>query len=316
MFHPTLSKSGRFFFWPIIRFCEYLGMHHPVLLTKIRYYATFKKCINLKNPQDLNEKIKWAMLYSDTSQWTDLADKYKVRKYIENIGLENILVQLYGVWYNVNDVDFSKLPDTFILKSNNGNGKGTFKIVNNTNMTLLDEENLLKLLNGWLTQKRVGALSAENHYLNIKPCIVAEEVLRPGMNEKSLIDYKIWCLNGIAECIFVCSDRSSSGNSANIMVYDLDWNPHPEALIFNSDYVQGDVIEKPKNFDKMIEIAEKISCGFPELRVDLYNIDGKIYFGEMTFTSQGGGMDYFTPDFLKHLGSKISINDFPKKNNY
>lgn len=313
MLHPTLSKSGRFFFWPIIRFCEYLGMYHPELLTRIRYYVTFKKHLNLSNPQDLNEKIKWAMLYSDTSRWTDLADKYKVRKYIEHIGLSDTLVQLYAVWDNVKNIDFSQLPDSFILKSNNGNGKGTFKIINKSDLTKDKEKALLKLLNNWLKQKRIGALSAENHYLNISPRIVAEEVLKPGKNEKSLIDYKIWCFNGKAECIFVCSDRSSSGNSAKIMVYDLDWNPHPETLVFNSDYERAEIIEKPQNFTKMIEIAERISTGFPELRVDLYNIDGNIHFGEMTFTSQGGGMDYFTPEYLKYLGSRINIKDFPQK---
>ena len=100
------------------------------------------------------------------------------------------------------------------------------------------------------------------------------------------------------------------------MVYDLDWNPHPETLVFNSDYERAEIIEKPQNFTKMIEIAERISTGFPELRVDLYNIDGNIYFGEMTFTSQGGGMDYFTPEYLKYLGGKINIKDFPQKINH
>ena len=97
------------------------------------------------------------------------------------------------------------------------------------------------------------------------------------------------------------------------MTYDMDWNAHPEFSVFNSDYLRGDIIPKPKNFDKMVEIAETLSKGFPELRVDLYNIDGKIYFGELTFTSQGGFMDYFTPEFNKMLGEKFSIKDFPLK---
>ena len=95
------------------------------------------------------------------------------------------------------------------------------------------------------------------------------------------------------------------------MTYDLNWIAHPEFSVFNSDYQQGEIMPKPKNFEKMIEIAEKLSQGFPELRVDLYNVQGKIYFGELTFTSQGGFMDYFTPEFLRELGGKFQISSFP-----
>ena len=97
------------------------------------------------------------------------------------------------------------------------------------------------------------------------------------------------------------------------MVYVMNRNAHPEFSVFKSDYLRGDIIPKPKNFDKMVEIAEKQSKGLPELRVDLYNIDGKIYFGELTFTSQGGFMDFYTPEFNKMLGEKFSIKDFPLK---
>ena len=102
------------------------------------------------------------------------------------------------------------------------------------------------------------------------------------------------------------------------MTYDREWNAHPEYSVFNSDYLKGEPMPKPKNLEKMLDIAEKLSAGFPELRVDLYDIEpdkeeGHIYFGELTFTSQGGLMDYFTPEFLIELGSKFSIGDFPKK---
>lgn len=97
------------------------------------------------------------------------------------------------------------------------------------------------------------------------------------------------------------------------MVYDMNRNAHPEFSVFKSDYLRGDIIPKPKNFDKIVEIAEKQSKGLPELRVDLYNIDGKIYFGELTFTLQGGFMDFYIPEFNKMLGEKFSIKDFPLK---
>lgn len=169
------------------------------------------------------------------------------------------------------------------------------------------------MVDEWLHRKNIGALHAEPQYKNMTPCVVVEEVLPLEKGATSLTDYKMWCFNGKCYYTFVCNERNANGNSAHVMVYDMNWNAHPEFSVFNSDYLRGNIIPKPKNFDRMVEISEKLSKGFPELRVDLYNIDGKIYFGELTFTSQGGFMDYFTPEFNKMLGEKFSIKDFPLK---
>ena len=313
MFHPTLSKSGRFFFWPLIKLCEFMGNHTPELLLRIRYWFVFRKALNLKNPQDINEKIIWAKLYSDTSQWTRLADKYEVRKYIEDLGLGDTLVKLYAVWFKKEDVDFDALPESFIIKANNGDGKGTNKIIRKSELTPKKKQECIDLVGEWLSRKNIGALHAEPQYKNMHPCVVAEEVLPCEAGSSSLTDYKIWCFYGKAFYIRVYNNRNAGGNSAQVMTYDMDWNAHPEYSVFNSDYLEGEIIPKPKNFEKMIEIAEMLSKGFPELRVDLYNIDGKIYFGEMTFTSQGGFMDNITPSFKKELGEKFNIKDFPLK---
>ncbi len=314
-FHPTLTKSGRFIFAPLIKICEFMGNYTPELLLKIRYRYVFKKVLNLKNPQDLNEKILWAKLYSDTTQWSRLADKYEVRKYVEEIGLRDTLVKLYAVWFKKEDVNFDTLPETFIIKANNGDGKGTNKIIRKSELTPEKKQEFIDMIGQWIDRKNIGALHAEPHYKHMKPCVIAEEVLPLDPGTSSLTDYKIWCFNGKAYYVWICNNRSSNGNSAHVMTYDLDWNPHPEFSIFNSDYLRGDIIPKPQNFEKMIEIAEKLSQGFPELRVDLYNVQGKIYFGEMTFTSQGGFMDFYTPEFNKELGSKFDIKDFPLKKN-
>lgn len=313
MFHPTLSKSGRFFFAPLIKTCEFMGNHTPQLLLKIRYRYVFKKSLNLKNPQDLNEKILWAKLYSDTSRWTELADKRTVRDYVEKIGLGDTLVKLYATWYKKEEVNFNVLPDTFIIKANNGDGKGTNRIIRKSELTPEKEAECKEMIGEWLSRKNIGTLHAEPHYKNMKPCVIAEEVLPLEAGTTSLTDYKMWCFNGKCYYTWICNDRSPSGNSAHVMTYDMDWNAHPEFSVFNSDYLQGEIMPKPKNFEKMVEIAEKLSHGFPELRVDLYNIDGKIYFGELTFTSQGGFMDFYTPEFNKKLGSLFDIKDFPLK---
>ena len=312
-FHPTLSKSGRILFWPVIKICAFMGNHMPVLLVKLRYRAVFGKPLNLKNPQDLNEKILWAKLYSDTSKWVDLADKRKVRDYVEKIGLGDTLVKLYATWYKKEDVVFDSLPDTFIIKANNGDGKGTNKIIRKSGLTPEKKAEYINMIGEWLSRKNIGSLCAEPHYKHMTPCVIAEEVLQLEPGTTSLTDYKMWCFNGKCYYTWVCNDRSAGGNSAHVLTYDMDWNPHPEFSVFNSDYLMGDVIPKPKNFERMVEIAEKLSKGFPEVRVDLYNINGRIYFGELTFTSQGGFMNFYTPEFNKALGSKFDITDFPRK---
>ena len=313
MFHPTLSGWGRVVFAPIIRFCEWLGIHHPKTLLKIRYRYKFKKKLNLDNPQDLNEKILWAKLYSDTSRWTELADKYKVRDYITSLGLADTLVKLYAVWYKKEDINFDALPESFIMKANNGDGKGTNKIVHKSGLTNAKKQELIDLVDNWLRRKRIGALSAEPHYKEMTPCVVVEELLPVTPGSNSLIDYKIWCFNGEAHCIYVCSNRSVDYSKVDTMIYDIDWNAHPEWAVFTSDQTRGELISKPENLKQLIEIAEKLSDGFPEVRVDLYSINNKVYFGELTFTSLGGLMNYFTPEFNKLLGSKFNIDDFPKK---
>lgn len=314
MLHPTLSKSGRLFFAPLIKLCEYMGNHHPVALLKIRYRYVFKKKLNLKNPQDLNEKILWAKLFSDTTRWTELADKRKVRNYVENVGLGETLVKLYATWYKKEDVDFDVLPETFIIKANNGDGKGTNKIINKSELTPEKTAEYVNMIGKWLNRKNIGALHAEPQYKHMTPCVIAEEVLPLEPGASSLTDYKMWCFNGKCYYIWVCNDRSSGGNSAHVMTYDLTWNPHPEYSVFNSDYQQGDILTMPDNLNEMIITAETLSKSFPEVRVDLYNVNGKIYFGELTFTSQGGFMDFYTPEFNKELGAKFNINDFPLKN--
>lgn len=313
MFHPTLSKKGRILFAPIIKFCEYLGKHHPSVMVQLRYYAVYKRFAHLKQPIDLNEKILHIKLYTDTSRWPDLVDKYKVREYIKGKGLGDILVTLYGVWYSSEEFvrSYDSLPESFILKANNGEGKGTNLVVKNKNEWKMKD--LADKVEEWLSRKNIGALVAEPQYEAIKPCVIAEQLLPLEPGHHSLTDYKIWCFEGKPYFVWVCNDRNEDGNSAHVLTYDTDWNPHPEFSIFTSDYLQGEPIPKPENLEMMLSIAEKLSAGFPELRVDLYNIQGKVYFGELTFTSQGGINSFYTQEFLNYAGSLFSVENLKKK---
>ena len=154
---------------------------------------------------------------------------------------------------------------------------------------------------------KYGLYQTEYHYLDIKPCIVAEQLISETNSKYSsqIIDYKVWCFNGEAYCILCCFNR---GENTNVALYDTQWNYlHGKIRRTNHFTEKADYLPKPLNLDKMIEDATILSNEFPEVRVDLYNINGKIYFGEMTFTSLGGFMNYFTDDFLKDLGSQIEL---------
>ena len=302
--HPTTKKSTRILFAPLIAFCNWLGENHPVTLVKLRYFARFKKFPNLKNPKDFNEKVLYLKLFTDTSRWTVLADKYKVRDYLRECGLEDYLIPLFGMWTNVNDIDFNALPNSFIFKANNGVGKNEYLIVKNKDA--LDKEKAKKFLDQLLHAKHVGSLSAEPHYKSIPPCIIAEELLPSVEGEKSPVDYKIFCFNGQPHYIRTYSDRDKDG--ANVSTYDINWNPLPEVDQAETRYHTGKQLPKPQNLEKMIYVAMKLSKPFPFVRVDLYNINGKIYFGELTFTPLGGMMSSMTAETLKKMGDMIDLN--------
>lgn len=282
------------------------GLAYSLIKWEIeRNYKFFMhKRINLDNPKDLNEKINWLKLHSDYQLWSDLADKYKVRDYIKSKGLNDILIPLYGVWNNANEIDFSKLPESFVLKTNHGSGD--VEIVRDKES--VNFGHIVNKLNKFL-QMPYGISSGEPHYLFIKPKIVAEALLIPAENySSSLVDYKIWCFNGKPHHIWACYNRTKS--EVKVETRDLEWNHHPEYSVFNHHYVDGGGrIPKPKNLERMLEIARILSEGFKEVRVDLYNQEGKIYFGEMTFTGNGGYMDFYTNEFLLEMGELIDLKE-------
>ena len=242
------------------------------------------------------------MRYTDTTIWTRLADKYAVRDFVKSRGLENILIPLLGKWDDANDINYDQLPDMFVLKCNHDSGsvyvinkdKGYDKNIIN--------ENLNKHLHYKFRSK------FEEHYSYIQPCIIAEEYLeQTDINfTNSLVDYKIWCFDGKPYSIWACYNRTHECTYVN--VYDLEWNCHPEHSVFTHHYRDGKgKLPKPKSLKEMLNVASVLSKGFPQVRVDLYNIDGKIYFGEMTFTSASAIMDFYTPDYLVELGNQVVL---------
>ena len=211
-------------------FLRLIGNVSPILLAKCLYRSVHKSSLNLSNPQNLDEKINWMKFYSDTSQWSLLADKYEVRNFIKDKGLGFTLNEIYGVWENPDDIQYDELPSSFVLKTTNGSSGVQVMAVKDKEALNLDKVKLI--LNSWLKFNNPFFL-AEPHYLKIKPRIIAEKYLIDSNNRKSLIDYKFQCFNGHVESILVCADRIDG--HAYKAIYTLDWELLHDALATKAD---------------------------------------------------------------------------------
>lgn len=278
----------------------------PVGATKKFYRRTVGRELRLDAPVDLNEKVQWLKLYSDTTQWSVLADKYRVRDYVADCGLADMLPQLYGVWHHAADIDFAALPETFVMKLNNGSGDA--RIVRHKSTADLDG---LRAHFAAGLRHPYGLYTVEPHYLKIDPRIMAEEFLddRGGVSS-SPIDYKIMCCHGEPQCVLVCYDRQ--GHELTKATYDMQWNAHMELTRNKPGRVIKD-IARPGSLERMVEACRTLGRPFPFVRIDFYDIGGRPYFGEMTFTPAAGCTDYFTPELLDRLGSMIDLTQCKKR---
>ena len=274
------------------------------------FFNTYGRHIDWDNPQDLMEKINWLKFHSDPYEWARLADKYAVRDYVRSAGLEDILLPLYGAWRSVSGVmrAWDSLPDEFVLKSSNGSGRLIIVREDKGGKKAVDKKALRKTLRSWLREKDYGLLKTEFHYSLIrKTRILAEKLLRDRETDvlsSSLIDYKVWCLNGKPFGCFVAADRKTGGDYS-VDWYDLNWNRH-------SEYMSGKILDfeipRPEKWGRMLEIAEKLSQGHEQVRIDLYYVDGKVYFGEMTFSTASGFSKSYGETILTEMGSRIQLD--------
>ena len=258
------------------------------------------------HPRDLNEKIQWLLVNGDISEWTRLADKYQVREYVREKGLEELLVPMLGVWTDAEQIDFDRLPDKFVLKCTHDCGSTV--VVDKAGRDF-NQAAICWKMNEYL--RRNYGDNGEMHYRGIPPRIIAEAFLEMTEAEKAVstshIDYKVWCFDG-KPCYVNCFYNRTK-LSVMLDVYDLDWQYHPEYVVSHGHYRSGaGLIGRPASLPEMLEAAATLSKGFPEVRIDFYDIDGRLYFGEMTFTSAAGLMRFYSPDFLKILGDKIILN--------
>ena len=255
------------------------------------------KKLNLKNPQTLSDKVSYIELHEQSPLAASCTDKYAVREYVTNKGLGDILVPIYGGGYTrFEDINLTELPDSFAIKATHG-CKMNYLVPDKEK---LDKNKCVAEMSKWL-KTTYGTYSMEPHYLEIPHRIYAEEYLA---DADKLIDYKFHCMNGVPQFVLVCGDRvvTEMGNSVSRHIFDMNWN-HLSGLTDET----ADTVEKPEHFNQMIEIARELSADFKFVRVDLYDINGRVYFGELTFSPTNGVFSHYTQEFLNEMGSKLAI---------
>jgi hypothetical protein len=273
------------------------------LYSKIKYFSNTGKKLKLENPKTFNEKLWWLKLNNRDPLLTKCTDKVLVREYIKELGFSEILNNIYGIYEKPEDINFSEIPDKSFIKTNHGSG-GNF-IYNKSNF------NKFKFISDF--NKNLGRNyylnSREWNYKNINPLILIEENLNPN-NSSILVDYRFLCFDGVVKYIFADINTASFDGthnpSAKRNVYDLNFNLLP--IKAHRENFDSSLITKPKNFESMLKYAQELSKPFVFSRIDLYNIEGKIIFGEITFYHGGATQTIYPVELELTLGNLIDIN--------
>ena len=272
------------------------------IMLRFQYRIKMGYWPDLKTPKRFSEKQQVYKMKYRNPIMCKCVDKFDVRDYVTEKGLNNILNDLYGVYEKVEDIDFESLPHKFVVKSTIGGGGLDVIIVKDKNAC--DQEELFQKLSTWLQpRKSMDTGGREWAYTGIKkPRIVIEKLLEDSrQSDGSIEDYKFFCFRGKPYCVQVDSGRFE-GHRQNY--YDMEW----KSLGVHCTYPEGDITEKPNGFEEMKKVASILSADFPFVRVDLYDIDGKVYFGELTFYPTSG-YSRFTPDtFDFDLGKQFNMD--------
>ncbi|MBO4851718.1 MAG: glycosyl transferase [Prevotella sp.] len=260
------------------------------------YYLTMGKRLHLGHPVLFSEKLQWLKLNQKNPKFTMLVDKLEVKDHVRQIIGSEYVCPTLETWDDAENIDFGKLPDKFVLKTTHGGGNTGVVVCHNKNNFdhKVAKKKLVESMNSSIFNRY-----REWPYKNVKRRIIAEEYLG-----KDVMDYKFYCCNGEVACILLCTGRQSG--EVKYYFLDTDWNIRP----YNEDSMLAEKpfpYPAPSNLDKMLQLARKLSEGFPFVRIDLYNVDGHIYFGEYTFYPASGIDPKKTLEFDKMLGEKIHL---------
>jgi len=284
---------------------KFLFKFLPVKLQVIieyRYHC--KRRLNFKRLERYSEKIQLYKLKYKNPILPIIVDKARVRDYVKDKGLEHILNDVYGVYNKVNEIDFQTLPDKFVIKLNTGSGRNIF--VEDKNKINIDETK--KTLKKWM-KINPRVFGAEWPYKKVKPKIIIEKYLDRDV-DNDLPDFKFFAFNGEIDYLYVMVDYIDDHKNGKLSFYDMEFN---KTEYYRKDYLPiTSNVKKPKNFDLMVEYAKILSKDFPHIRVDFYNIDGEIIFGELTLYTSKGYINFIPDNFDFILGDKFNINSFKR----
>ncbi len=294
----SISKIGRKIF-------AFLLIHTPGTLVipddvylKMLYFAFMGKSLDLTNPRTYNEKIQWLKLYNRSPRHIDMVDKSKAKEIAAKMVGEEHVIETLGVWDKVDDVDFDRLPQQFVLKTTHGGGGTDVVVVKDK-----DKANL-KSIKRKLKRSLKTSLWKQYRdwvYKGVTPRIIAEKYMEDETGE--LKDYKFYCFDGVPKFLMIASERMTEQGAAFDFL-DMQYNRLPLSRGHrNSDSLPA----KPKNFEKMVEIATALAAGEKHIRIDLYNINGKIYFGEFTFYPASGNVPIKPEEWDLKIGEFLKL---------
>ena len=262
------------------------------------FKLTFGRKLDLDNPQTFNEKLQWLKLYNRKPIYTTMVDKYEAKKYVADIIGEEYIIPTLGVWDRFEDIDFDALPDQFVLKCTHDSG-GLVICKDKSKLDIGKAEKKIKksLVRDYYLYSR------EWPYKDVKPRIIAEKYMEDSETQE-LRDYKIFCFDGEVKALFIATDRGSQTEETKFDFFDENYNHLP----FTNGHPNAKILpQKPEQFELMKELASKLSEGIPHMRVDFYEVDGKVYFGELTFFHWGGLVPFEPEEWDYTFGSWIKL---------
>lgn len=304
----SISKGINYLLHDRTHFCDsivknYFGWLPDKLYLSLRYRFTMGHWIDWKNPKTFTEKIQWLKIYNRKPEYTTMVDKYAVKQYVAHRIGEEYVIPTLGVWNRPEDIDWDSLPDRFVLKTTHGGGGGGVVICKDK--STFDRKAAITKLNESLASDIYSNLR-EWPYKNVPRRIIAEKFMAPQKSAapKDLPDYKFFCFNGEPKYCQVIRDRHTE---ETIDFYDMDWK-HQEFVGLNPVARNGlTPVARPEHLDDMVKICRKLAAEIPFVRVDLYVIDDKEYFGELTFYPASGFGRWTTEDADAKIGRLLSL---------
>lgn len=279
---------------------KFLNIIPDRIYLNLAYLKFMHKKLNLKNPKTFNEKLQWLKLYDRNPIYTQLVDKYEVRDFVADKIGNQYLIPLLGIWDNFDEIDFKKLPEKFVLKSTHDSG-GIKICKNRSEFDKIEAKQFFEKS----LKYNFYYFGREWPYKNVKPRLIAEQYMEDDSGYE-LKDYKFFCFNGEPQYMFIATDRNKSDEETKFDFFDMNFKHLP---LKNGHPNSNKELKKPYCFDEMKKLARILSENIPHVRVDFYEINQRVYFGELTFYHWSGFVPFEPEEWDYNFGKLVKINE-------